>query len=395
MPGVLQNYRTSLLHRFVERLHNLWRVNLAALIFFSFLALAASADEPLKIVGQTTAEPALAVVTGVTNIEVFHAISSGWTYNHHVDMAAFKGRLFVAWDSCEKDEDVGVSRELYATSADGFKWSAPSELFPKGISTALRMYFFRAPNGRMLAIAGLRTSPDTTAESKKGGLVVLEILKENSLGEVYTLRNPSETNEVKLPTFFSKAGDLGFVEACDQLLKNKPFLEQQDYGRLLGERKMKWHDLNAWPADEPSRAEFPNRFGKAICFYHRADGALVGLMKWGWVTFSRDEGETWSSPTRPASLVAGMAKVWGQRTPNGKYALFYNPHLLNRFPLIMVHGDDGITFRDMRIVNGERPPIRFPGLYKVEGPQYVRGISEWSTDGSWKDDAVWIVYSMN
>ena len=61
----------------------------------------------------------------------------------------------------------------------------------------------------------------------------------------------------------------------------------------------------------------------------------------------------------------------------------------------MVHGDDGITFGDMRIVNGDRPPIRFPGLYKVEGPQYVRGISEWSTDGSRKDDAVWIAYSMN
>jgi len=158
---------------------------------------------------------------------------------------------------------------------------------------------------------------------------------------------------------------------------------------------MKWHDLGFWATDEPSRAEFPNRFGKAMCFYHRADGALVSLMKWGWVTLSRDEGETWSPPTRPPSLVVGMAKVWGQRTPGGKYVLFYNPHLLNRYPLVMVQGGNGIAFGNMGIVNGDRPPIRFPGLYKAEGPQYVRGISEWSSDGTWKDDAVWIAYSMN
>jgi hypothetical protein len=31
----------------------------------------------------------------------------------------------------------------------------------------------------------------------------------------------------------------------------------------------------------------------------------------------------------------------------------------------------------------------------VPGPQYVRGISEWSSDGSWKDDAMWVAYSVN
>jgi hypothetical protein len=49
----------------------------------------------------------------------------------------------------------------------------------------------------------------------------------------------------------------------------------------------------------------------------------------------------------------------------------------------------------MRVVHGERPPIRHAGLYKVSGPQYVRGVSEWSTDGSRKDDgAFWLAYSV-
>jgi hypothetical protein len=369
-------------------------VKLSAFTFAFLLAVCTATADPIKIVGATTDAQPLPPVPGVKHVEVYRAKADGWTYNHHADMGVWKGRLYVAWDACEKDEDVGVSRELYSTSKDGEKWSAPELLFPEGLSTAMRMYFFHAPNGRMLAVAGYRTSKDTTAEYKKGSLIVREIRGDHSLGDVFMLRPPSEVTNTTVQSY-STAKNRGFVEACEQLLANKPFLEQQDYGRLLGDQRLKWHDLNIWPAEEPSRAEFPNRFGKAMCFFHRADGALVSVMKWGWVMLSKDEGKTWSQPVRPPTLVAGMAKTWGQRTSNGKYVLFYNPHLLNRFPLVMVHGDDGITFGDMRIVNGERPPLRYPGLYKVEGPQYVRGISEWSSDGSWKDKGIWIVYSMN
>lgn len=368
------------------------RISHALLTVVLLVGISAEADA-IKIVGATTADAALPQVPRVKHIEVYRATDAGWTYNHHVDLGVWKGRMYLGWDACEKDEDVGVSRELYSTSTNGVDWSKPALLFPQGLSTAMRMYFFHAPNGRMLAVAGYRTSNDTTAEYKKGSLIVREIAGDHSLGEVFLLRPPNEVTNTPLPTF-STSKNAGFVEACNQLLKNKLFLEQQDYGRLLGDQRMKWHDLNTWAADEPSRAEF-NRFGKAMTFFHRADRKLVCVMKWGWVMLSADEGQTWTQPVRPPSLVVGMAKAWGQRTPGGKYVLFYNPHLLNRFPLVMVHGDDGITYGDMRIVNGERPPLRYPGLYKAEGPQYVRGISEWSSDGSWKDDGVWVSYSMN
>jgi hypothetical protein len=361
-----------------------------------FLFISASlvvADEPVRIVGATTAKDGLPAVVGARNIEIFHSVAGGWTYNHHTDMAAWKGRLYVAWDSSLKDEDVGISREQYVTSEDGEKWSAPALLFPEGTSTEMRMYFFRASNGRMLAIAGLRLSADTPADVKRSGLIVREIHADHSLGEVYTLRLPTPAPDMKLLPLYSTAVDRGFVESCSELLQNKPFLEQQDYGLLLGDQKMKWHDINNWPMSEPSRADFPNRFGKGICFFHRADGAVVGVMKWGWVILSRDGGETWSQPVRPKTLITGMAKIWGQRTHSGKYVLIYNPDPVNRFPLVMVHGDDGIKFGDMRIVNGDHPKLRFPGLNKGEGAQYVRGISEWASDGSWKDSAVWVAYS--
>ena len=200
---------------------------------------------------------------------------------------------------------------------------------------------------------------------------------------------------VNPPPPYRDSKDAGFVDACNQLLANRPFLEQQDYGTALGDRRMKWHDVAHWTAVDDytrGRADF---FGKAFSFFHRKDDALVGISKLGFVVTSTDNGDTWSTPLRPRSLVTGGAKVWGQRTSDGRYALVYNAHPSERFPLVIVHGDDGVAFSGMRVVFGDKPPMRHPGLHKVPGPQYVRGISEWSSDGSWKDGAMWVAYSVN
>jgi hypothetical protein len=381
-------------------------MNILLPFLLSLLILnSARAADPIIITGPEQKQiGGLLPYPGVTNIPVFHANREapeqaddrGWTYNHHVDMACWKKRLYVAWNSCEKDEDVWPSRELYSTSEDGLHWSKPAELFPQGTSTSLRMYFFHSPSGRMLAIAGLRTSIENMDERKKGPLVVREIRPDHSLGQCYQLRPPGNPAAPNLPPPFEKADDAGFVQACKELLANHPFLEQSDYGNFLGNDRMSWHDLKNWPANEPSR-EYFNRFGKAMAFYHRADNTLVAVMKWGWVLLSKNEGQTWSTPTRPSTLVTGMAKIWGQRTPDGRYALVYNPDPEKRYPLVIVTGDDGITFSDMRLIQGDLPPIRYPGLYKAPGPQYVRGISEWSSDNSFPDcsKAMWITYSMN
>jgi hypothetical protein len=47
------------------------------------------------------------------------------------------------------------------------------------------------------------------------------------------------------------------------------------------------------------------------------------------------------------------------------------------------------------VVHGELPLQRYVGLNKNVGPQYVRGISEWSNDSSWNDGALWVAYSVN
>ena len=48
-------------------------------------------------------------------------------------------------------------------------WTPPAEVFPQGVSTALRMYFYHAPNGRYSAdpnyFATARTSVEPAGTS--------------------------------------------------------------------------------------------------------------------------------------------------------------------------------------------------------------------------------------
>ncbi len=354
-----------------------------------------------SLLNPTLPDGGLPPMPGVHSFQIFRASSDvpdltdqlGWTYHHHVDMACWKGRLYVGWNSCQRDEDVWPSRELYSTSTDGSGWTDPVELFPQGISTCLRMYFYRASNDRMLAIAGLRTDQQETSEDRKSALVVREIRPDHSLADVFTLQ---ASQSIKLPApRFDTSSDDAFKQACRELLADRMFLEQQDRGRLLGPRRMKWHDPAAWPGGAVPGENEKWVCGKAFSFFRRADNAWVGISKMGWVTASTDDGKTWSQPSVPASLITGKAKVWSQRTRDGRYVLVFNPSKSSRYPLVAVTSSDGVNFADMRIIQGELPIQRYAGLHRSIGPQYVRGISHWADDGSRNDNAMWLTYSMN
>lgn len=323
------------------------------------------------------------------------ADGTGWTYQHHSDIAVWQGRLYVGWNSCEIDEDTWPSRELLSSSVNGKDWTKPIEMFPQGVSTPLRMYFYLAPNGRMLIIAGFRENHERTKERDKNSLVVRELLSNHTLGNVFTLKSPPEFSS-KHPLIFEKSPDKGFIEACKHLLTDNIFLQQQDYGNMVElAKRMKWNNPENWVGDDELKKDADD-FGKAMCFFVRKDGAMVGIGKKGWVTISNDNGTTWSQPTRPESFITGNGKVWGQTTSDGRYALIYNPDLKRRWPLVMLTSDDGITFQDPLVLNNrDLPQRRYDGAHKDPGLSYQRGLSKWNNDGSFKDNALWLVYSLN
>lgn len=349
------------------------------------------------------ADGGLPPLPGVRSYCVFRASRDtkpdglGYTYHHHVDMAAWKGKLYVGWNTCLKDEDLWPSRELLSVSEDGVAWSDAIEMFPQGISTPLRMYFYLASNGRMLILAGLRPDEGETVEDNKHGLVVRELHADHTLGDVFTLQ---PQGAITRGPMFDQSGDVGFVEACRALLNDTVYLEQQDRGKLLGDRAMKWHEAKHWPGGVlPGTKEGEENvkwtFGKALSFFHRPDGAIVGVSKMGWTVVSTDEGQTWSAPTVPPTLVTGKAKVFAQNHRDGSISLANNPSTSQRYPLTIVRSRDGIHFDGMRIIQGELPRQRYEGRFRSIGPQYTRGLSRWSDDGSRDEPCTWLVYSMN
>ncbi len=371
------------------------------------LAQTGTRREPVRYVGETTIDlrphdGALRPAIGVANHQVLRvnrtrpelADGHGWTYNHAPMLAYWRGRFYQQHLSNPVGEHIAPGQTLVSTSTNGRDWSKPEVVFPpyqppkgtpmpkrsKGYMMHQRMGFYVAPNKRLLVLGFYGHAPNPFREGGIGR-VVREAHADGGYGPIYFVRYSSHTDWNESNTsypFYTRSTDKGFVDACNALLADKLMtLQWRDEDRGLdGFYTVK-------------------RGGSALSFYHRKDGNVVALWKRSTCAISLDEGATFSVPVRVPTLVMAGGKVWGQRTDDGRYALVYNPtkHDEHRYPLVIVTGDDGITFDNMLVVHGEVPPRRYYGKHKDFGPQYVRGIAE--GNGNPPGDDMWITYSVN
>ncbi|MGI6366961.1 MAG: hypothetical protein ACOX2L_01145 [Anaerolineae bacterium] len=327
----------------------------------------------------------------------------GWTYNHAPMLAWWEDRFYLSWLSNPVGEHTGPGQTLLTSSADGVHWDPPAVLFPpctvpegvyrgdpatplpKGAQAVMhqRMGFYRSPQGRLLALGFYGISPHPLVFPNDGrgiGRVVREIRGPAQWGPIYCIRYNRHAgwNASNGPwPLYTESEDPGFVQACEALLAT-PLVTMQ------------W-----WEEDRSQDGFYALPGYQAPSVYHAADGRAVALFKWSHTAVSADEGTSWSPVLREPSLVMAGAKVWGQRTSDGRYALVYNPstHGIHRWPLALVSGEDGYTFDGLLRVIGEVPPRRYAGLFKDHGPQYVRGIAE--GNGEPPDGALWLTCSMN
>lgn len=369
-----------------------------------------SPKEPVVYVGGEICNPRLHeggfnYAIGTENIQVTRSNRThpelcddfGWTYNHQTYLTYWRGRFYLEYLSNPKDEQQPPCHTLVATSTDGRHWSKPIVAFPEykapeGVSIPKpyygyimhqRMGFYTAPNGRLLVCGFYGHSYDPF---KAGGIgrVVREMHEDGTMGPIYFIRYSSHANWNESNTaypFYTKSKDKGFRKACESLLNDKL-------------RTLQWIDEDRGLDGFYTLKDSINRV-QATSYYHRPDGKTVALWKWSYAALSSDDGLSWSTPVRCPSLIMAGGKQWGQRTKDGRYALAFNPIETQpyRYPLIVMTGDDGISFDSIGIVHGEVPPRRFMGENKDFGPCYVRGICEGEATPPGND--LWLAYSVN
>lgn len=349
----------------------------------------------------------LAPAVGVHNIQVLRANRENpdkndalaWTYNHQPMICYWNNQFYMEYLSNPVGEHEAPGRTLLMTSKDGYNWNQPVVVFPPyripdgttkpdypGVAKDLdavmhqRMGFYVSKKNRLLVLGfyGIAFAAKDDPNDGNGiGRVVREVLPNGKFGPIYFIRYNHAFNETNTShPFYAKSKDKGFVEACNELLAN-PLMMQQ------------WNE----EADRndpliPIKKEY-----KAFNYYHLPDGRVVGLWKFALTTISPDGGKTWPQmPQRGKGFVNSNAKIWGQRTSDGRYATVYNPSEY-RWPLAVSTSDDGLEYKDMLLVHGDITPLRYGGAYKSYGPQYVRGILE--GNGTPPDKNMWVSYSMN
>jgi hypothetical protein len=378
------------------------------ILHLSLLSILLNAQDTVKYIGTTLSNVdyhhgQLSPAIGVHNIQTFRANRSNkensWTYNHAPMLAYWNNTFYLEYLSNPVGEHQGAGQTLLQTSKDGYTWSNPTVVFPvyripdgtvkegkkdtaKNIFAVMhqRIGFFTSKSKRFFVqgyygiILGQKDDPN---DGNGIGRVIREIYKDGTWGPIYFIRYNHAFNEKNTSyPFYKSSKDKGFVEACNELL-NTPLLVQQ------------WVE----EADRNDPIIPLKKDYKAFCYYHLPNGNVVGLWKNALTSISKDEGKNWQyNALRAPGFVNSNAKIWGQKTTDGKYATVYNPSEF-RWPLAVSVSDDGLNYKNLLLVNGEITSLRYGGAYKSYGPQYVRGIQE--MDGTPSDKNMWVTYSMN
>jgi len=348
----------------------------------------------------------LVPAVGVHNIQVLRANrehpdsaeGSGFTYNHAPMLCYWNNKFYLEYLSDSIGESVPPGQTLLTTSTDGYRWAKPMIVFPEykipdgttkeghpGVAKDLyavmhqRMGFYVSKHHRLLVLGfyGICLDPHDDPNDGKGiGRVVREVHADGSFGPIYFIHyNPAWNPHNTSYPFYTSSKDKGFVADCNELMATPLMM-------------MQW-------VEETDRNDplIPlHKDYKAFDFYHLPDGHVIGLWKNGLTAYSKDEGRTWSRVIRAPHVVTSNAKIWGQKTSDGKYATVYNPSEF-RWPLAISTSTDGLDYTNLLLVNGEISIARYGGNYKNYGPQYTRGIIE--GNGTPPDGNIWITYSMN
>lgn len=328
---------------------------------------------------------------------------TGFTYNHAPMLCRWRGAFYLMYLSSPVHEHDGFANALLMRSTDGFSWSQPQVIFPsipvppgvyagkkadqlpRDARTVVhhRMGFYIAPNGVLLVMTHHGVTPDVHVIPNSGygmGRVVRRVRPDGTLDGIFVLRVNRQAGWKKehFPyPWFEESSDADFVAACRALWKD-PLANGA------------W-----WEEERLDTSFFPLQGIRAPSFCHLPDGRVAAIGKSGLCAVSADEGMTWSPVQKAPGVISAGGKCWMTRTGDGGYAIVYNPSPdgQHRWPLAIITSRDGVCYDHMYCAGGEVAPMRYGGLLKDFGLNYIRGMMEGNDDAP--DGCAWLAYSMN
>ncbi|OPZ87080.1 MAG: hypothetical protein BWY76_00647 [bacterium ADurb.Bin429] len=304
-----------------------------------------------------------------------------WTYSHHPHLAAFYGRLYAIWSNGLRDEDAPGQRVLLATSEDGLCWSEPVPLLEgcRGVAWPLVLTaagFHRYGETLTAYIGKYEYRPEALRGEERADADAGHC--DTGLWAMTTTDGVSWSGPVDLGLrVVPNHGPQATLTGRLIISGNTAFPYTDDPTGLTG-----WRMTGVYPADYPNYADDSEGIWLAqrhtgwpvvLCegsFYATDDGVLHMLLRTNterlWVTESRDDGATWSTPM-PTEFSDNATKFHFGRLPDGRYYYVGCPDaepLWQRNPLVLSLSEDGICFtRHYLLADSDYAPTT-PGMHK-------------------------------
>lgn len=292
-----------------------------------------------------------------------------WTYSHHQSITFFKGRFYAIWSNGREHEDREGQRVLMATSLDFNNWTAPRPLVDsvkdeKGVERVLTAAGFHQYDNTLVAYFGNYGPKKETTHLQ--AVTTIDGEHWSAIREMGVPVNPNHGPQRTASGRLIIAGNISF-----------PYTD--DPTGLTG-----WHMTGIYPTnmaatikDDPASfwdVAKKQGWNAALCegsFFQTDDSVLhMPLRNTGkqfpyrlWLTESRDNGATWSTPVE-TEFSDTNAKFHFGRLPDGQFYYVGNPIGGGRTPLVLSLSRDGVKFDKHFILGETHYERRKPGAAK-------------------------------
>jgi len=333
---------------------------------------------PTNLRSDTSPPPRLAVER-----VLLYQPETDWTYSHHASITWFKGRYYAIWSNGREHEDSYGQRVLVAKSEDFAHWTAPEPLINSLPGTqgelVLTAAGFHQHEGTLVAYAG-----QYEFDKADTHLRALTSTDGDTWSDLLDLGVPVCPNHPPQAVIRGRDGDAGrlFARATRLVIAgNIAFPYTDDPCGLTG-----WTNTGIYPPGQ-SGEDNPETFWGIqveqgwpvpLCegsFYQMPDGCLRMLLRVTgpeppgvlWLTESRDDGATWSSPVETPFTNMDHKFHFG-RLPDGRFFYVGTPYPGSRCPLVICLSRDGDLFDEHYIIADE--PYERKRAGRAKGGQY-------------------------